>query len=110
MKSRLAVSVLFTLVATSFLPNATVAIGKLRLRADKVFGCLAGQMSGRLRCGQKRSALNGPAVMQTYSPDRVSMNLDCLHPQNFPGSHDKNLEFLATASRIREVLDRIHIR
>jgi hypothetical protein len=104
MKSRVAVSVLFTLVAASFVPNAAVAVAKLRLRAGKVFDCLAVHTPIRVPPGQKSHASAG---VQPSSAERVSMDLDSLHTQNLPSSDDKDLEFLATATRIREILDRI---
>ena len=38
---RLAVSLLFTLVAASFVPDAAIAFGKLKSRAGKHLGCSA---------------------------------------------------------------------
>jgi len=104
MKSRLAVSMLFTLVAASFLPNATLAVAKLRSRTDKILGCRAVHITGRVAHGEKG---DGMTVRQSFSPSDASRQLDSLRAT---GSHEKDLEFLTSASRIREILYVMQIR
>ena len=105
MKSRLAVSILFTLLAATCIPNAMVAVGKLRSRADKVLHCSALHMTGRAPLDRKGG---GMTVLQTFSPEHLTTTLESLRATNLQGSQDKNLEFLAMASRIREIFDRTH--
>jgi hypothetical protein len=104
MKSRLMVSLLFTLVAASFLPNATIAVEKLRSRTDKILGCTAAHITGRVAHGEKG---NGMTVRQAFSPTDASRQLDSLRAA---GSQEKDLEFLTSASRIREILDVMQIK
>jgi hypothetical protein len=105
MKSRLAVSILFTLLAATCIPNAVIAVGKLRSRTGKILSCAAVHMTKRVPLGQKSG---GMTALPTFSPDRAATEFDSLRATNLPGFHDKDLEFLATANRVREILDLIH--
>jgi hypothetical protein len=103
MKSRLAVSLLFTLVAASFLPNATLAVAKLRSRTDKILGCTAAHITGRVARGEKGDGM----TVRHFSNSDASRQLDSLRAA---GSQEKDLEFLTSASRIREILDVMQIK
>jgi len=105
MKSRLAVSILFTLIAATCIPNAMIAVGKLKSRTGEILGCSAVYIRSRMSRAENGS---GMSVPQTSSPNRASMNLDSLHVTNPPGGENRNFEFLATANKILEIVDRIH--
>jgi len=120
MKSRLAVSVLFTLVAATFTPDATVAFGKLRSRAERLRGC--GVIRGHHALTSRDS--EGMATAQPCDTDAGMMihfdasmpfRPDCVQgdqPRTVGAvsPKDKNVELLATASKILEVLDLMHIK
>jgi hypothetical protein len=106
MKSRLAVSVIFILIASTFTPDAAAAFRKLRSWTVSVVDCCAAQASTHMYShhsaltSKKQGSGEGEIMLIQVDAGRVPLNQNCAAGR-----------FVSTAAgQIREVLDLMRLR